>query len=103
MKKIAYTAMASAFALALAACGGTDNASDDATADNVEMPADEAMSTEGVEAPSADDAAEAATDAAEASEDAADATQAAANDAEEAANDAAAAAEAATNAAEDDM
>ena len=32
-----------ALALALAACGDSGDASDDATADNVELPADEAM------------------------------------------------------------
>lgn len=100
MKKIAYTTVAAAFALALSACGGTDKASEDVTADNVEMPADEAMSADAVAAPTADDAAAAATDAAAASSDAADSTKAAADNAEAAANDAAAAAEAATKAAE---
>jgi hypothetical protein len=42
MKKIALFAVSS-FALALAACGSSDDASEDAMADNVEMPADEAL------------------------------------------------------------
>jgi len=44
MKKIAYAAFASVAALALAACGGSESAKEDATAENVEMPAEEAMS-----------------------------------------------------------
>jgi len=52
MKKIAYTAFASLAALTLAACGSSDNASEEATAEDVEMPADEAMT--GVEEPAAD-------------------------------------------------
>lgn len=55
MKKIVYAAFASAAALALAACGSSDDASEDAMADDVEMPADEAMT--GVEVPVADPAA----------------------------------------------
>ena len=43
MKKIAYTAFASVAALALAACGNSDKASEEAAAENVEMPAEEAM------------------------------------------------------------
>ena len=43
MKKIALFAAVSSFALALAACGDSDDASEDAMADNVEMPADEAL------------------------------------------------------------
>ena len=80
MKKIALFAAVSSFALALAACGGSDDASEDALADNVELPADEAMA----------DAPMPAADATEATEDAA----------EDAAAAAAAAAEAATEAAE---
>lgn len=45
MKKIAYSAFASVAALALAACGNSDSASEEATAENVEMPAEEAMTT----------------------------------------------------------
>jgi len=55
MKKIVYAAFASAAALALAACGSSDDASEDAMADDVEMPADEAMT--GVEVPVVDPAA----------------------------------------------
>lgn len=45
MKKIAYFALASAAALALSACGSSDDASEQATPDNVEMPAEEQLST----------------------------------------------------------
>ena len=62
MKKIALFAAVSSFALALAACGGSDDASEDAMADDVEMPADEAMADTPL--PVAD-ATEAATEAAE--------------------------------------
>jgi hypothetical protein len=41
MKKFALVAFAAAAALGLAGCGKSDDASDQATADNVEMPADE--------------------------------------------------------------
>ena len=51
MKKIAYAALATTAALALAACGSSDKASEGATAENVEMPAEEAMS--GVDASAA--------------------------------------------------
>ena len=54
MKKIIATAvLASAFALS--ACGSSTDASEDATADTVEMPADDAMA--GAPAPVADEAA----------------------------------------------
>ena len=96
MKKIALFAAVSSFALALAACGGSDDASEDALADNVEMPADEAMAD--MPMPEAD-ATDAAEDA-EAGPDEAMAAEAAGAAAEEAAADAAAAAEAATEAAE---
>ena len=43
MKKLALFAAASSFALALAACGDSNDASEDALADDVELPADEAM------------------------------------------------------------
>lgn len=75
MKKIALTAFAATAALTLAACGGADDASEDAMADTVEMPADEAMTdaaqpVEGTEAeaPAAPPAAtvNAAADAADA-------------------------------------
>jgi len=95
MKKIILSAAVSSFALALAACGGSDDASEDAMADNVEMPADEALAD--VPLPVADETAEVdeATDASDL-----DAAEAAGAAAEEAAADAAAAAEAATAAAE---
>ena len=96
MKKFALIAFAAAAAYGLSACGKADDASEDAMADNVEMPADQAMATA---APPVADA--------EASSDAADATSAtsqvaaeAGDAAEAAAADAAAAAEAATTKAE---
>ena len=79
MKKIALFAAVSSFALALAACGDSGDASEDAMADNVELPADEAMADAPM--PTAD-ASEAAEDAeagpveAAAAEDAADAAAA---------------------------
>ena len=98
MKKIALFAAVSSFALALAACGGSDDASEDAMADDVEMPADDAMA--GTPPPVAD-ATEAAEDAADdAADDASASAEEAADAAEQAAADAAAAAEAATEAAE---
>lgn len=90
MKKIVYAAFASAAALALAACGSSDDASEEAMADNVEMPADEAMST--VEAPVVDPAAASdeeseaeATPTTATAEEAGDAAAAAAADVEAAA------------------
>jgi hypothetical protein len=79
MKKIAYAALASLAALTLSACGSSDDASTDAQADNVEMPADQAMA--GTAQPSADASAtddvtsteEAVTRAQDAGEKAADA------------------------------
>ena len=97
MKKIALFAAVSSFALALAACGGSDDASEDAMADDVEMPADEAMADTPL--PVAD-ATEAADEADEAADDATANAEEAADAAEQAAADAAAAAEAATEAAE---
>jgi len=97
MKKIALFAAVSSFALALAACGGSDDASEDAMADDVEMPADEAMADTPL--PVAD-ATEAADEADEAADDAVANAEEAADAAEQAAADAAAAAEAATEAAE---
>jgi maltose-binding protein MalE len=82
MKKFALIAAASSMALALAACGDADDASEDAMADNVEMPADEAMASVPDPATDAvDDAAEEATQDAEAAieqtaETAADAAEA---------------------------
>lgn len=100
MKKFALAAFAAVAAYALSACGKSDDASEDAMADNVEMPADQAMSTA---APPVADA-EATSDAAtgpttEAAAQAGDAAEAAAKDA----SDAAAAAEAATTKAEKTM
>jgi hypothetical protein len=96
MKKFALIAFAAVAAYGLSACGKSDDASEDAMADNVEMPADEAMTTA---APPVADA--------EATSDADDATTAAAEEAGDAAQaaaaDAAAAAEAATTAAEKTM
>ena len=57
MKTIAYTALACATALSLAACGKSDKANEDATAENVEMPAEEAMSGVDATAAPASDAA----------------------------------------------
>ena len=44
MKRIHATAVLCAAALVLAGCGDSTDASEDAMADNVELPADEAMS-----------------------------------------------------------
>jgi hypothetical protein len=96
MKKIALFAAVSSFALAVAACGGSDDASEDAMAESVEMPADEAMAD--MPMPVAD--ATEATEDAEAAPDDAMAAEEAGDAAEQAAADAAAAAEAATKAAE---
>lgn len=87
MKKFALIAAASA-AFALAGCGDATDASEDAMADTVEMPADEAMSD--VPDPAADvdsaDAIEAAEeDALETAESAADEAEAAVADVEAAA------------------
>ena len=100
MKKIALFAAVSSFALALAACGDSDDASEDAMADTVEMPADEAMADAPLPVADSTEAAEdAEATAAEeaAAEDAGDAAAAAAADAEAAAD----AAEAATGAADE--
>ena len=96
MKKIALFAAVSSFALTVAACGGSDDASEDAMAESVEMPADEAMAD--MPMPVAD--ATEATEDAEAAPDDAMAAEEAGDAAEQAAADAAAAAEAATKAAE---
>ena len=98
MKKIALFAAVSSFALALAACGGSDDASEDALADDVEMPADEAMADMPMPVADATEAAEEAGE--DAADDAAASAEEAAAAAEQAAADAAAAAEAATEAAE---
>jgi hypothetical protein len=86
MKKFAYTLLAGAGALTLAACGGADDASIEAEADTVEMPADAAL--EGVEEQAVEDTGAAdepaavtedtATEAADAAADVAAAAEAAA-------------------------
>ncbi len=84
MIRFAYVAMASAAALMLAACGNSDKASEGATAENVEMPAEEAMS--GVDAgaaPASDAAAAPGAEATVAASDAAAAPVAGANAAAE--------------------
>lgn len=43
MKKFTVLALASAAALALSGCGGSESAKEEAQADNVEMPAEEAV------------------------------------------------------------
>ena len=68
MKKITSIAFATLAALALGACGSSDSASEEATAETVEVPADEAMA-DATAMPSEEAAAEAtgaASDAAEA-------------------------------------
>lgn len=94
MKKIANATLATAAALMLAACGSSDSASESATAENVEMPAEEAMS--GIDASVAPASDAAATPGAEASAEASAA-------ASEAAPAASAAAEKATTEAEKKM
>jgi hypothetical protein len=63
MKKIAYAAFASVAAMALAACGSSDKASEGAQAENVEMPAEEAMNSAEADAMPEADASGAAADA----------------------------------------
>jgi hypothetical protein len=104
MTKFSLIAFASAASLALAACGGSDDASEDAMADTVEMPADEAMASAPEPAADTDVVADAADDAAAGAGEEAEATTAeVAEAAEAAAADAAAAAEAATQDAEEGM
>ncbi|MES2493537.1 MAG: hypothetical protein V4579_09700 [Pseudomonadota bacterium] len=45
MKKFIHVAFASAAALVLASCGSSDTATEQATPDNVEMPAEEPLNT----------------------------------------------------------
>ena len=71
MKKIAAFALVAAASLSLAACGKSDNASDEATADNVEMPADEMPAGDASMAAPAPDASMDAAPAADASANAA--------------------------------
>lgn len=56
MKKIAYAAFAAAAVLALAGCGSSNKVSGGSTADNVEMPAEEAMNAVDATATPAPDA-----------------------------------------------
>ncbi len=97
MNRIATFALGSAAALALAACGSSDKASEAAQAENVEMPAEEAMG--GVDAAAAPASDAAAAPGAEASAPASDAASGAAAPAD----GASAAAEAATADAEKKM
>ena len=94
MKKLAIVAAAAAFALA--GCGETTDASEDAVADTVEIPADEAMA-DAPDPVAVDEAAEAEmADNMSEAEEAADAAQATVDDvmaAAEAADNAANAAE----------
>lgn len=86
MKKLAYFALASFGALALAGCGSSDDASTDAMADDVEVPADEAMAAAGDASPVADPSA--SEDATESTaQQAGDAAAAAAADVAAAAGD----------------
>ena len=64
MRKIAVLAMSAAAALALAGCGKSESAKDGAEADNVEMPAEEAV-TDVDATPAADASAEPGADAAD--------------------------------------
>lgn len=84
MKKIALFAAACSFALALAACGDSNDASEDALADDVELPADEAMSNVPDPAPDVESTEDAQTEAEtrEAAETAADDAEAAVADVE---------------------
>lgn len=83
MKKIAYVAFASIAALALTACGSSESANEEATPENVEMPAEEAIGGIDPAAPVVDDTV--ATDAAATAtptDDASAAVEAATADAE---------------------
>jgi hypothetical protein len=72
MKTTAFVTLACAATLSLAACGDSDKASEAATAENVEMPAEEAMSgVDASAAPAADPAAAAGAAASGAASDAA--------------------------------
>ncbi|HVR90427.1 MAG TPA: hypothetical protein VHG29_04975 [Novosphingobium sp.] len=83
MKKIAFAALASAAALTLSACGSSDSASEKATAEDVEMPAEEAMNTtDASPAPIADTATATASDATAPAPEASAAAEAATQQAE---------------------
>lgn len=62
MKKLAPFALAAAASLAIAACGGSESAKEQGQAENVEMPAEEAMGDIGA-TPAPDAAAEPGADA----------------------------------------
>lgn len=70
MKKFPAIVLAASATLALAACGSSESAKEEATPDNVEMPAEEAM-TDVDAAPAADPNATATGDATAAASDAA--------------------------------
>lgn len=58
MKKLVFAALISAATLTLSACGSSDSASEEAQADNVEMPAEETMTNvDASAAPASDPAA----------------------------------------------
>ena len=95
MNKIATIAFVATASLALAACGKSDDASDQATADNVEMPADEMPAGDTSMAAPAPDAAMASDAAPDAASAAADAAADSAQKAADSAADVAAAAKAA--------
>jgi hypothetical protein len=82
MNKFAQSALIGLATLSLAACGKSDSASDAASAENVEMPAEEAMSS--VDATAAPVADASAAPAAAASAPASDAAAAPADAAEKA-------------------
>jgi hypothetical protein len=99
MKKIIAVAFASTAALALAACGTSDTAGEEATAESVEMPAEEAVpatdpmaatpaAADPMATPAADAMATPAADASAAANAAGDAADAAAKAADAAATDA---------------
>lgn len=87
MRKIAFAAFASLAALTLSACGSSEDASTDAEADNVEMPADQAVAGSQQPVPDAS-----ATDNQTSTDAAVDQAQAAGEQAADAAADVAAAA-----------
>lgn len=89
MKKSLAFALASAATLVLAGCGSSDGANEQATPDNVEMPAEETMSTVAA-VPAPDNGAAAAAASASATEAADPNAGAKANDAAQAAAAAAA-------------
>lgn len=66
MKKITLAAIAATASFALTACGSSTDASEDALADNVEIPADEAMANAPLPAEDVDVVEEAADEAVEA-------------------------------------